>query len=329
MAVDLTRLAQLAAEAGRLTAFSHRRLGDTRSPLLAKLRTARLLDYDPWQLRDPHSGEWIDTGVPEAAKKWMRTVAHVRDLADAVDGLREGHRHEVSRLSLSGGASGAGVDLVTLDDGTKLIHKHPAPWAGADEAKGELDAEQLASLVAASFGVPVAGVYRDERGATWSSYVPGKTMGELDDNGHPPNRQIDHFLKTQESKRMGFVHMLIGNNDANSGNLIVAEDGSVTGIDHSFAFAMLGYANGGQTPSPADLGPPEDRPISHFIDRGSGVEPKFINNPLTESDVERAREILDGLQPHFHKLGRDDWLEKMVQMLDELDLYADGEVNLL
>lgn len=337
MAVDLAALASLAAGARELTDASRTRASarptGRPSPLLARARMARpaefwpgVVDYDPTQLRDPHTGKWIETGVPEAAKKWMRTIAHVADLAAAVDDLREGRRHEASRISLSGGASGAGVDLVTLDDGTRLIHKRPPPWA---EVKDQVDAEQLASLVAASFGVPVAGIYRDEKGATWSSYVPGRTMGEVDDNARPGGREIDRYLKTVESQRMGFVHMLIGNNDSNDGNLIVGDDGSVTGIDHEPAFAMLGYSNGGQTPSPNDMGPPEDRPISHFIDRGSGVDAKFVNNPLTEADVERAREVLDALRPHFHKLGRDAWLDKSIEMLGELDLYADGEVNIL
>lgn len=327
MAVDLNRIRALSDamrdRVGRALEAPPPRID------IAWARFAGLVDYDPFQLRDPHTGEWIDTGVPERAKKFMRSITHVADLAATVDDLREGRRTELSRVSLSGGASGAGVDLVTLDNGVKLIHKRPARWSEPEEIADQNDAEQLASLVSARFGVPVAGVYRDEKGATWSAYVPGRTMGELDDNARPGRREIDRFMTSVESQRMGLVHMLIGNNDANSGNLIVGEDGQVTGIDHSYAFGMLGYNTGGETPTPADMGPPEDRPINHFIDRGSGATSKFVNNPLTEQDVESAREILEGLRPDFRKLGREGWLDKSLQMLDELDAYGDGTVNLL
>lgn len=327
MAVDFARIRALTDAARERTERSLDAPRRPSSPMLASVHIPGLLGYDPLlHPRDPNTGEWVETGVPERAKKFMRTVMHVAELAESVDDLREGRRTEFSRISLSGGASGAGVDLVTLDDGTRLIHKRPASWA---EVKDEVDAEQLSSLVAARFGVPVAGVYRDEKGSTWSSYVPGRTIGEVDDNARPGGRQIDRFLDTPESKRMGLVHMLIGNNDANSGNLIVGDDGSVTGIDHSFAFGMLGYSTGGQTPSPADMGPPEERPIAHFISRGSGSESKFVNNPLTEADVEHAREILEELRPDFDKLHRGAWLDKSLEMLDELDGYGDGEVNIL
>lgn len=277
--------------------------------------------------RDPHSGEFVENPISEAAAVFMRTVEHVGALAAAVDDLRGGRRSEASRVHLGGGASGAGVDLVTLDDGTKLIHKRPASWG---EIKDEVDAEQLSSLVAARFDVPVAGVYRDESNATWSNYVPGRTIGEIDEYAQPGNGEIDRFLATDASKRMGFVHMLIGNNDANSGNLIVGDDGSVTGLDHAFAFGMLGYANGGGTPSPRDLGPPEERPVSHFISRSGGkVDSQFVNNPLSEADVEHARATLESLRPDFDKLDRGAWLDKSLEMLDQLDAYADGEVDIL
>lgn len=325
MAVDLSAMLANANRARELTSASLRRAEGGYVPMLARVRTGRLLDYDPFERRDDE-GRWSDGGVPEAAKTFMRSIDHVADLAAAVSDLRDGRRSEASRVSLSGGASGAGVDLVTLDDGTRLIHKRPASWA---EVSDEVDAEQLSSLVAARFKVPVAGVYRDEHNSTWSAYVPGRTIGEIDEHARPGHREIDQFLASPESKRMGLVHMLIGNNDANDGNLIVGEDGAVIGIDHSFAFSMLGYSNRGATPSPSDLGAPEDRPVSHFIDRGAGVESKFINNPLTDADVQRARELLTELRPDFEKLHRGAWLDKSLEMLGELDLYASGEVDIL
>lgn len=328
MAVDLNRIRAL-SDAMR------ERVGQVRSaparPLdLARVHFAGILDYDPFQLRDPNTGKWVDTGVPKRAKKFMRSINHVVDLAKAVEEIRADDS-SIDWHVLSGGASGAGVRMAVLPDGRRVVHKRAANWEDPADAKAYADADQLASLVGLVLGSKVAGVYRDEDDGVWIEHVPGQTRGAAEGfhDRDANDAYADWFGREDGGMRQGFLDALIGNSDRNDGNAIITPEGDVVGIDHAYAFQMLGSYHG--TPSADDLGSPDGKPMEYYVEQRGTLETTqhFVSNPLTNADIAVARERLEALRPDFNKLGRGAWLDNSLAILAQLAEHATGSENVI
>jgi hypothetical protein len=138
---------------------------------------------------------------------------------------------------------------------------------------------------------------------------------------------------------MGLLDALVGNPDRNDGNMIFDDDGRATGIDHAMSYDMLGfhdrYKTFTTTPqlergavTPADFGPAEG-PLLYFVTSGEQRNEWTADNPLTAADVAEVRRRLEELRPDYDKLGRGDWLDRSLEVLDRLAEHAGGTESLL
>lgn len=243
-------------------------------------------------------------------------------LADTVDAARALPDDSPNWHRLTGGASGAGVRLAVLDDGRRVVRKQAPDW-GSDEPRTCADAEELAGLTGAVLDAGLAGVHRDETDVVWIEHAAGKTLGELQDhNGRAP-AAFDRWRASKPAMRMGLLDVLTGNGDRNDGNLIIDGD-RVVGIDHAFAFEMIGYQHG--TPHPDDLARMggEHAPAGHFIERDDNGRNHWRDNPLTPGDVTETRRRLETLRKAYNKRGRGRWLDNALLLLDQLAEHARG-----
>jgi hypothetical protein len=227
---------------------------------------------------------------------------------------------------LTGGASGSGVRLATLPDGRRVVHKRAPDW-GSDEPRTQADAEELASLVGDVLDAPVALVQRDGD-SVWVQHAAGKTLGAAEDGDADALTRFEAFRASSAGIHMGLLDVLIGNNDRNDGNLILGDD-EVIGIDHAFAFEMIGYQHG--APHPDDLGRMggEHAPAGHFITRDDNGRNHWAkDNPMTPGDVIETRRRLEALRSAFDRAERRRWLDNALLMLDQLGKHAGGSESI-
>jgi hypothetical protein len=280
-------------------------------------------------------GESAPTKVPAKAKRYMRSVEGVEALAKTAQAAGKLADDAPQWRRLSGGQSGAATRMAVLDDGRRVVHKRAPDW-GSDESRTQADAEHLASLTGRKLGARVAGAYRDQRDAVWVEHVPGHLVERETKAGR---REYDTWLDTIEAKRMGLLDALVGNPDRNDGNMIFDDDGRATGIDHAMSYDMLGfhdrYKTFTTTPqlergavTPADFGPAEG-PLLYFVTSGEQRNEWTADNPLTAADVAEVRRRLEELRPDYDKLGRGDWLDRSLEVLDRLAEHAGGTESLL
>lgn len=270
--------------------------------------------------------------LTEDVKKWMTSLDDVEQLSADVQVLQS---VDADVHQLLGGQSELRVDLVSFvdhkhhDRHRMAIHKTAKSWADPDDVKTQADAEQLGFLVHNALGSRTAGVYRDDRDSVWIEYVEGVNVGEAASTGSSTFYQSYLQWETSpERMRMGLADVLIGNGDRHDGNIIVTDEGEFVGIDHGYAFGMLGFNNEDGSVSPNDVGGSlDERPAGFFvegIEAGSERQNQFVDNPLTQSDVDEARARLESLRDDFKHVGREAWLDKSLAMLDELAKHAAG-----
>jgi hypothetical protein len=262
--------------------------------------------------RDSHGRFARGGGAVNRIRELASVVAEAKKLSDDGD-----HWHQ-----LSGGGSGSGVRMATLPGGRRVVHKKAPDW-GSDEPRTQADAEDLASLTAMLLGAETATVQRDSDDSVWIEHVSGKTLGEAEESAGGDLAKFNEFRGSNAGARMGLLDVLIGNNDRNDGNLII--DGNyVVGIDHAYAFEMVGYERG--APHPQDLGRMggSHAPARRFIATDDNGKNSWRDNPMTPGDVAETRRRLDVLRPAYEQRGRGKWLDNAYAMLDQLAEHATG-----
>lgn len=251
----------------------------------------------------------VRAAVPDAAAPYHRRVDGIEDLAAAVQ--RAG---DAPRSKLAGGQS-ATTELVTLPDGTRLVAKRGMDWGDPDEVAASIryqaDAEQLASLVGRAIGAPVVKVYRQSDDQVWMNFLDGRMIGELDDTAA--------LIAGRDAQLLGLLDHLAANADRNTGNIMVS-GGRLTGIDHAFSWGEHNIIGDSGVVIHDDA----SRPGSWFSRDG-----QWVDNPLTLQDVDRLRERLTNLRPDFDHLGRGDWLDYSLGIVDQLAGHATGTVDLV
>lgn len=276
-------------------------------------------------------GAVLDAFTPQNARHYKRdrrgrfSESDEQRLASAVKAAKALAEDSPDWHRLTGGGSGSGVRMATPPGGDRVIRKQAPDW-GSDEPKTQADAEELSSLLGGALDVPVALAHRDEPGVVWISHHSGPTLGEAEERGDggAALARFNEFRSSGAGLRMGLMDVLTGNNDRNDGNLIIGDD-EVIGIDHAFAFQMLGYEHG--TPHPDDLGRMggQHAPATHFIARDEDGRNSFVTkNPMTPGDVIETRTRLEALRGDFDRAGRPEWLDNALLMLDELGKHASG-----
>jgi hypothetical protein len=238
-------------------------------------------------------------------------------LAVAVDsGVRSEH-------PLSGGAVAKSVDLVTFKNGDRAVRKrsqdvrHPKTGELRVDAKHQADAEELASLVAKSMGISAPQVHRSSDDEVYMEYMTGRPAMDLYVDGEDEyDRAVANVLKRDDAVLLAAFEAITDNTDRNDGNWLINPDGSVTSIDHGFAWSFLGS---GSNEPPLGTGP-----FVRLVASGGRNSLKWRDNDLSKKDVATIRARLEGMRSDFTRLGRSDWLDASLERLAELEPYAKG-----
>ncbi|MFF4417083.1 ADP-ribosyltransferase [Streptosporangium sp. NPDC001559] len=255
----------------------------------------------------------IDAGeVPVGARPYHRTIVGLEDLAKAVeDGFPP-----LERKVLTGGES-ALTELITLKGGMKVIRKSGGVLQDAN------DAEQAASLVGRALGVRAPRIYRNDPDGIYMEYVgDALTADDLSEN-HPDEWQARRraALDHDDGNLVGLLDVLIANSDRNMGNWMLTDDGHTIPIDHGHAFAVS--HDYGETYVDVPAGP-----VQKLAGLGPFAELYTIgSNPLTAADIVEARQRLEELAADFDLLGRRNWLDYSLGVLDLIAPEASGYSN--
>lgn len=251
--------------------------------------------------------------VPRGARPFHRDLNGVEDLANAV----ENGRPERSRRALTGGVS-AETELVTLRDGTRVVHKYG----------GNPTAEQGAALIARALGLDAPRVYRNDRSSAWMDFVDNaESAAEVAVRQARAGSAGDQTswraeaVASDDGRRIGLLDLLIANGDRNVGNwMLPREGGRVIPIDHGHAFPSA-LSSGRRLRAQSNPGSPF---AEHFHD-GQTWQP----NDFTPADIVEVRRRLTELLPDFEHFDQPRWIEYALVVLDVLEPHAVGTRNLI
>ena len=244
--------------------------------------------------------------VPEQAQPYHRTLDGIENLAALVESGPPAQQRPL------GGGEVAEVELLTWEDGQQVVRKTVRETSSGTQ---EAASEQLASLVARTLGLPAPAVYRNADDAIYMEHVAGRTAQEIIGWGGDITPALQAVIDSDDGLMLGLLDLLIFNWDRNAGNWMIDHRGRLVPIDHGVAWQEM----------PDD--PIEDMigyMTSAFADRAGGE-----TNPFTEADIAEVRERLERLRPHFDHVGRGDWLDYGMRVLDLLAARATGDRNII
>lgn len=274
--------------------------------------------------------DWEDADVPgeppkpdpalvphgEAAK-YHTSLAGIQSLAHSVEA---GPLTQERRLT---GGFTAVTDLKRAADGTEVVVKKASQFSTSD-------AEQGGSMIARALGLPAPTVYRTAPGFVHMEYITdAETAYELAAAAGQAgaiegyNAMLAEVLASDEGVVTGLLDHLIANVDRNPGNFMIRQGGASTArlvpIDHGNAWF---YGDPVHTPGPGWARGPFAAIFSEDRTRWEDV-------PLTKADIATARARLEKLRPQFVQIGREDWLDYSLGVLDEIEPHAVGTRDLI
>jgi len=254
--------------------------------------------------------------VPKAARPYHNDMDGLGPLANTVKGSKAG---TTNWTKLTGGQS-SDTRLGVLADGRKVVNKRPPSWGDVADNKHQADAEQLVARMAHRLGIKTAAVYRDAVDRVYVEYIEGKVIAELGETVGARLTQ-EAYMTSLEGRRLGLLDVLTGQSDRNSGNMIIAEDGSLVGIDHGAGWLDHVLGN---PPGPRGVGGiSEAKPTWNYVREGKDG-PHWIDNDLSQNDIAEIRRRLQAMRPDFELVGRGDWLDYSLGQLDQLAGHARG-----
>lgn len=199
-----------------------------------------------------------------------------------------------------------------LADGTQAIYKRAKEPVFDWDQKAQTDAEELAALLGAALGAPVPAVQRVSDDEIYMEVMPGQPgYVRAREEGDLPRER----LRADDAKKIGLLDVLIDNADRHGGNWL--EDGDdIYAIDHGLAFRSSTAGRSGATLSPFAN--------SNYI----GYDGEYRDeNPLSDADIDHIRGVLDGVEPEFRRLGRQEWLDTVRARLDQLAMWTTTETG--
>lgn len=239
-----------------------------------------------------------DAGGPTANPVAGRAAARNTLQQDLESGIK-------SSRQLGGGAMGR-VDLLELNNGTKVVKKVTRDSAGRPSIDQQ-DAEELGALVTRAAGGRAPRVLRTGRDEVHMDYVEGEIYDDLD------AAAVERLDATDEARRLALSDVLMGNVDRNPGNLIIDSKGVVHGIDHGAAFDWH-----------EGLNPPKG-PLNGYntlADLIMDTAGELKTGIVTKAEAAQMRKALEALEPEFRARKRAGWYGKMLQRLKVIEKAA-------
>ena len=245
----------------------------------------------------PSKARLPGTGVrPRRKKAVAATASAVNRVQRAVTTSKP-----VQTVFAGRGATGT-VHKITFEDGTKTVRKRPSSF---EDRSGpvQLDAEELANLVAEAVGARSRAMYRSSPGEIYMEFVDGD-LGVMSGR-----RVIEAAAVTPQGRRLGLLDSLIANDDRNDENFFVDPDdpSALVGIDHALSWwgiaSDLPGEGGGS--GPGNVGPFAGQFMAQ-------------SNPLTAAEYDEIRPRLAGLRPQFQARGRGEWFGYTMDVFEQL-----------
>jgi hypothetical protein len=197
------------------------------------------------------------------------------------------------RVVLESGGLAKLVEWVKLANGTTAIHK-------VVNTAEEVHAEVLSSLVGRAIGARVPVVYQAGHCELYMEFMSGVLAVDV----LATRDEEQPYISSWDGLLLGALDAAIDNCDRHLGNWLIAEDGSISGIDH--ALALIDEGEPSTRPGMVEPGEGSIRsPFARrwFIKLNDVGEPQWKDNVLHPADVDLWLSSVIPLQRHFLRRG--------------------------
>lgn len=224
-----------------------------------------------------------------------------------------------------GGGMSAKTELVTFKDGSQAVRKAAKDSAERDPVESS-DAEELAAIFAERIGLSAPSVHRVDSKTVYMSYVDGIPTAQ---EHYEDMRMANDVADSIAGRRLGLFDLTIANCDRNPGNWLIAQDGSVTPIDHGLSFENPI----GEMYTADDLWMNVTGPTNVFAHRLLEViadeTDRIIkgSRDYTAEDVQYLRDKFKAMRGEFVRLGRVKWYNNTLSRLDFIEENAKGSTG--
>jgi hypothetical protein len=218
------------------------------------------------------------------------------------------------RVAFPCGAVARLVERVTFANGTQAVRK-------IVYSEAEAHAEVLASLVGQAIGARVPAVHQDGRCTMYMELMPGVPAVDLlcsRDQERP-------YVESWPGLLLGVLDAITDNYDRTASNWIIADDGTIAGIDHAACFTDPGRP--GRTPGTTEPGDGALRSAfarRWLVQPGRPDEPEWKDNLLHPADVDHWLRAVTPLRPHFDQRGYAEPWRAVVGRLRAIRSHAKG-----
>jgi hypothetical protein len=218
------------------------------------------------------------------------------------------------RRTLVGGTDADLVERIRFRNGTWAVHK-------VVKDPSHVDAEFLVSLVGLSIGAPVPGILQTDTRELYMELMPGRpavlVLPDEDDETAAP------YVQTHGGLLLAMLDSVVANDDRHSGNWLIADDGSISGIDHTEVDTDAGVPDsdglilpgGGSVSSPF---------ASYWLVQGSSYSEAWKDNVLHPDDVQPWIESVMPLAAEFSGRGYGHWWRAILGRIEAIEAHAKG-----
>jgi hypothetical protein len=218
------------------------------------------------------------------------------------------------RIPFPSGSMAVLIERVRFTNGTEAVHK-------IVRQEREADCEVLSSLVGQAIGAPVPAVYQAGPRELYIELMPGVVAMEV----LYSREEEQPYIDTWHGLLLGVLDATIDNWDRTVANWLVADDDTISGIDHSLAFI-----------DPGELDPvngtvePGDGAIRSAFSRRWLVQlndlgvPEWKDNVLHPADLDLWLPAVIALGPQFEQRGYAEHWQGVVGRLRAIRYHAKG-----
>lgn len=204
------------------------------------------------------------------------------------------------------------VERVKFRNGLEAVHK-------VVNRRDTADSEALCSLVGRAIGAPVPAVVQIGAREIYMELMPGRPASEL----LKSRDQGLAYFQTREGLLLGVLDAITDNLDRNASNWLIADDGSISGIDHSII--AIGTWHPGSEPGTVEPGVCQSPFARHWLVRREHGRPaEWAPNVLHPSEVDTWLAAVAPLRREFTGRGYAVWWEAITGRLRAIRSHAEG-----